>query len=40
MPIYTLNIPKDLVIVSYNQVKTKEKEVEIGGAVKDHILGL
>lgn len=40
MPIYTLNIPKDLVIVSHNLVKAKSKDVEIGGVVKEHELGL
>lgn len=40
MPIYTLNIPKDLVVVSYNKVEAKSKEVEIGGVVKENELGL
>lgn len=40
MPIYTLNIPKDLTIISHNPVQAKSKEVEIGGVVKEHELGL
>lgn len=36
MPIYTLNFPKDLEVVSYNKVDMKKtKEVRIGEAVKE-----
>lgn len=40
MPVYTLNIPKNLTVVSYNKVEPKSQQISIGAPKKEQELGL